>query len=155
MPTLRGEGNRATSAGCLQKRLALHCCVLYLFVMPTLREVNALADMLGLNKPSAQPGPVGSLDGLTPLARIVATAKVGDLITATREFEEGEYRLKVIGAPTEYEHPWYAGTRVIQVRVLRGRSEEILSVWADTNKAHLVQSRGLPKCLVALTSAAS
>lgn len=155
MPTLRSKGNRATGASVLQKRLALCRCALYLYVMPTLREVNALADQLGFNKPSAQPGPVGSLDGLTPLARIVATAKLGDLITATREFEDGEYRLKVIGAPTEYEHPWYAGTRVIQVLVLRGRSEEILTVWADSHKAHLVQSRGLPKCLITLTRTTS
>lgn len=112
--------------------------------MPTLREVNALADQLGLNKPSAQPGPVGPLAGLTPIARTVATIKVGDIIVGDREFDAGEYR---------HEHPWYAGTRVIECRVMKGRTEGTLSVWGDGKHAHLVQSKGLPKCLVKLTAA--
>lgn len=69
----------------------------------------------------------------------MAFAKVGDTIIASRE--------------TEHEHPWYDGTRVIECRVLKGRTESTLTVWGDGKHAHLVHSKGLPKCLVKLTVA--
>lgn len=123
--------------------------------MPTFREVNALAQQLGLDKPSARPGPVGSLLGLPLLARVVATAKIGSTLVATREFSEGEYRLEVIGEPQEYEHPWYPGTRVLQCRVRRGRSEGTLSARGSGGTAHLLmdRERGTGKQIVAFAVA--